>query len=159
ARASRRTGSRTRREATTATPVITASSNPASTPKKIRAVWRTGGGAGCPGAVCTRLRSQRGPRITAARQARGLEVPTQGWNQDEARADSSATTMNAMTRRVRTGHPPTLGLHRPEPVPEAPHGLDVAGLGRVGLDLRPQPLHARVHQPGIPQVVVFPHQV
>src|SRR5262245_47245888 len=156
---SRRTGSRTRREAAMAMVVIIASTNPASTPKKIRAVWRTGWDAACPGSLCTRFWSQPGPTITSSSQPGRRYAPIKVWNQDEARADSSATTMNAMTRRVRTGHPPTLRLHRPEPVPEAPHGLDVAGLGRVGLDLRPQPLHARVHQPGIPQVVVFPHQI
>src|SRR5690242_3957415 len=67
--------------------------------------------------------------------------------------------MNAMTRRVRTGPSSYSPLDRTEPVPEAADGLDVAGLGRVGLDLRPQPLHARVDQPRVPQVVVLPHQV
>jgi hypothetical protein len=69
ARASRRTGSRTGRDAAMATVVIIASSNPASTPKKTRAVWRSGWGAGWPGVVCTRLCSQRGPRITSSSQA------------------------------------------------------------------------------------------
>src|SRR5215813_943777 len=79
-------------------------------------------------------------------------------NHADASADSSATMMNAMIRRVRTASLPP-ELHRPEPVPEAAHRLDVAGLGAVCFDFRPQPLHAGIYQPGVAQVVVLPYQV
>src|SRR5580692_12341598 len=76
----------------------------------------------------------------------------------EASAPSRATTMNATIRRLRTGAPSCPWSHRPEPVAESPDRLDVAWLGGVRFDLGPQPLHARVDQPGVAQVVVLPDQ-
>jgi hypothetical protein len=75
----------------------------------------------------------------------------------DAIAASSATTMNATIRRLRT-EPPSCS-QRPEPVPEAAHGLYISGFGCVGLDLRPQPLHARVHESRVVKVVVFPYEI
>jgi len=66
--------------------------------------------------------------------------------------------MNATIRRLCTGHPLS-GYNRAEPVPEPSNGLDVTRRGGVGFDLGPQPLHAGVDQPGVPQVIVFPGQV
>src|SRR5689334_22884132 len=72
---------------------------------------------------------------------------------------NDANANNSRARSPRLGRDVTTGSHRPEPVAEPTHRLHVDGRRRVILDLRAQPLHARVHQARVAEVPVLPHRL
>ena len=70
-----------------------------------------------------------------------------------------AKPSSSRNRSPRNGRdePRATTSQRAEPVAEAAHGLHVARVGRIVLDLGAQPLHARVDQPGVAEICLFPH--
>jgi hypothetical protein len=82
---------------------------------------------------------------------------TGAWLQGRAALGCFRATLTGMVEVPEEFVVATLPTDAITPGVVAPSGS--ARFGRAGFDLRPQPLNARVHQPGVPQVVLFPHQV
>ena len=98
--------------------------------------------------------------------------PAAGWRCGPGRSSPPATRRRgdharAARRRPAAGHaapgsaqePACCGSQRPEPVTEPRTVCMYTGAAGVVLDLRAQPLHARVHEPRVAEVAVLPHRL